>query len=96
MRLIVLALAMLLVFGSTGKSMSKSIEEVLKEHTEELMRIPGVVGTALGSCAGHPCIKVYVTEKSAVITEKVPPSIDGYPVGIEETGEFKAVGKKKK
>ena len=36
---------------------SKTIEEVLKEHTDELMSIPGVVGTAEGLCYGNPCIK---------------------------------------
>ncbi len=28
----------------------KTIEEVLKDHTEELMSLPGVVGTAQGLC----------------------------------------------
>jgi len=36
---------------------SKTIEKVLKEHTEELMSIPGVVGTAQGLCDDKPCIK---------------------------------------
>jgi hypothetical protein len=36
----------------------KKIETVLKEHTDSLMAVPGVVGTAIGECAGKPCIKV--------------------------------------
>jgi PBP1b-binding outer membrane lipoprotein LpoB len=35
----------------------KTIEAVLKEHTDTLMSLPGVVGTAQGECAGKPCIK---------------------------------------
>ncbi len=42
----------------------KKIETVLKEHTDSLMTLPGVVGTAIGECAGKPCIKVYVEKKT--------------------------------
>ena len=38
---------------------SKTIEEVLKEHTEELMSIPGVVGPADGLCDSNLFIKVF-------------------------------------
>lgn len=44
---------------------AKTIEEVLKEHTEELMSLPGVVGTAQGLYNNKPCLKVYVIEKNA-------------------------------
>ncbi len=43
---------------------SKTIEEVLQEHTDEWMSIPGVVGTAIGEFEGKPCIKIYLVEKS--------------------------------
>jgi len=95
-KIVVLPLALLILLGSSGEIMSETIEEVLKEHTEQLMCVPGVVGTAIGTCTGSPCIKVYVREKSILVTGKIPPSIDGYPVEIEETGEFKAIEKKKK
>jgi hypothetical protein len=42
----------------------KKIEEVLKEHTPQLMAPPGVVGTAQGLCDGQPCIKVFAVEKN--------------------------------
>ena len=39
---------------------SKSLEEVLQEHTGGLMAIPGVVRTAHGLCDGKPCIRVFM------------------------------------
>lgn len=69
----------------------KAIEEVLKEHTEELMSVPGVVGTASGICEGRPCIKVYVIRKTTGLEQEIPSILEGYPVLIEETGEIRAL-----
>lgn len=69
----------------------KTIEEVLKAHTKELMSFPEVVGTAQGICNGKPCIKVYVTQKNPDLETKIPDFIEGYQVIIEETGEFRAL-----
>ncbi|MGH8003363.1 MAG: hypothetical protein ACRECJ_01385 [Limisphaerales bacterium] len=70
---------------------AKSIQQVQEEHTDHLMSLPGVVGTAIGESQGKPCIKVYVTQNTAEIEKGVPDSLEGYPVVIEETGEFKAL-----
>lgn len=76
--------------GETTMAM-KTIEEVLKEHTDQLMSMPGVVGTAQGLCDDKPCIKVFVIKKTHELDEKIPDILDGYPVKIEETGEIKAL-----
>lgn len=68
---------------------AKTIEEVLKDHTKELMSVPGVVGTALGLCDDTPCIKVYVVKKTSELDQKIPDILEGYPVMIEETGEIR-------
>ena len=70
---------------------SKSIEEVLKEHTEELMSIPGVVGTGEGLCNGKPCIKVFVLKFAPELEQKILNILVGYHVEVEETGEFEAL-----
>ncbi len=70
---------------------SKTIEDVLKEHTEELMSIPGVVGTGEGLCDGNPCVKVFVIEFTPKLEQKILNILEGYPVEVEETGEFKAL-----
>jgi hypothetical protein len=75
---------------------AKTIEEVLKEHTEDLMSIPGVVGTAQGLCDDRDCIKVFVIEKTPELDQKIPNTLEGYPVMIEETGEFRALPRNQK
>lgn len=69
----------------------KAIEAVLKEHTDRLMSLRGVVGTAIGACDGKPCIKVLVVKKSPELVNKVPPALEGFQVVIEETGEIRAL-----
>ncbi len=82
-------------FSGEEKEMSvKTIKEVLKEHTEELMSLPGVVGTAQGLCDDKPCIKVFVIEKTPELAQKIPDILEGYQVIIEETGEIRALPKK--
>ena len=73
---------------------SKSIGEVLKEHAKTLMSIPGVVGAGEGRCEGKPCIKVFVIEKTPELDQKIPDTLEGYPVILEETGEIKALPRK--
>lgn len=67
----------------------KTIQEVQKEHTDELMAMPGVAGTAIGMCDERPCIKVYVVKKTPELDRKIPDTLEGYPVMTEETGEFR-------
>jgi hypothetical protein len=74
---------------------SKPIAEVLKEHTKSLMTVPGVVGTGQGLCEGKPCIKVFVIKKTPELEQKIPETLEGYPVVIEETGEIKALPRTK-
>lgn len=72
----------------------KTIETVLKEHTDNLMAIPGVVGTAQGLCSGKPCVKVYVVKKTSELVKQIPAILDGYAVEIQVTGEIKALDRK--
>ena len=69
----------------------KSIVAVLKEHTEGLMALPGVVGTAQGLCDGKPCIKVMVVKKTPELLKQIPASIEGYKVEVLETGVIRAL-----
>ena len=68
---------------------AKPIEDVLKEHTQELMSIQGVAGIGQGLHNEKSCIKVFVTKISPDLKNKIPGILDGYPVIIEETGPFK-------
>ena len=72
---------------------AKTIEEVLKEYTKELMSLTGVVGTAQGLCGDKPCIKVFVIEKTLELEEKILAVLEGYPVMVEAIGEVRALPK---
>ena len=75
-----------------GKAMAEvSITQALEQATPELMKIEGVVGTAQGLCEGSPCIKIYVAKKTPELLARIPATIAGHPVVIEETGAFKAL-----
>ena len=65
---------------------ARSIDEVLAAHTESLMALPGVVGTAVGLCDGQRCIKVLLADSSPATKRRIPSRLEGYPVVIEVTG----------
>lgn len=71
----------------------KPIKQVLKNHTPELMALPGVIGTAESSSDGKSCLMVMVLARTPEIERRIPKQLDGYPVRIEVTGEIRARGK---
>jgi hypothetical protein len=80
--------------SSMDKGQQKSgrtIQQVQEAHTREWMAIPGVEGTAIGLFEGKPCIKILSSVKPQKLRGKIPSSVEGYPVIIEETGTFKAL-----
>ena len=72
------------------KAVTLSIEEAIKEHSEELMSIPGVVGVGQGLCDNNPCIKVYIIKRTPELDKKIPALLEGYEVSIDITGEIRA------
>ena len=68
---------------------SRSIEEVLATHTDSLMSLPGVVGTAIALCDGVPCIRVLVSDSSAASRRKIPNRLDGYLVRVDVSGPLR-------
>lgn len=70
---------------------AKTIEQVLKEKTDEWMAIPGVEGTAIGRFEGGPCIKVFSSTNPQELRSKIPSTVENYPVIIEETTTFRAL-----
>ena len=67
-----------------------TVESVLRRNRDRLISIKGVVGTAVGDCHAQPCIKIYVLRKNQKLLRDIPTELDGYPVCIEATGEFRA------
>ena len=70
----------------TTRMTAPSISDVLSRHTPELMKIPGVVGTAEGEEDGRACIVVYVKEETDSLVMAVPSSLEGFPVKLQSSG----------
>ena len=67
---------------------ARSIDDVLAAHTDSLMAVPGVVGTAIGLCDSERCIKVLVAD-SASAARRIPTRLEGYRVVVEVTGTIR-------
>lgn len=96
---ILIMLMLLCLSGCTNKNESENdvpardINLVMKDHTEELMKIEGVVGVAIGELEDHtPCILVLIVEESEILREKLPTELEGHPVSLLVSGEFKPMG----
>ena len=71
-----------------GTASCRDIDAVLRAHDEELMAVPGVVGVYIGLSADGktPCLRVMAAEHTPELERRIPKSIEGCPVVIEETG----------
>jgi hypothetical protein len=75
--------------GRRGDAFTR-VQDVRERHTDQLLAIRGVVGTALGeTLEGAPTVRVF-TERPDV--PDVPEDLEGVPVTVEVTGEFFALG----
>lgn len=66
----------------------RPIDDVLRDHDDEILAIPGVTMIFIGvNRHGEPCIKVGVEVANADVEERIPRELEGWPVVVEETGE---------
>ena len=76
--------------GGSGAIVAvRSIDEVLAAHSDSLLALPGVVGTAIGVSDGERCIKVMVADSSAATKSRIPSRLEGYRVVVEVTGTIR-------
>lgn len=66
----------------------RDINAVLRDHDDSLMAIEGVVGVAVGLLEDGKttCLKVLVVRETPALVRRIPSSLEGYPVVVEETG----------
>ena len=66
----------------------KDINKVLRDHDRELMAVSGVVGVYVGLLPDgkSSCLKVMVVKETKAFKKKIPRSIEGHPVLIEQSG----------
>lgn len=70
------------------------VEQVIKNHSAEILAIPGVQGLYQGELEnGDTCITVMVDKKTDENEKEIPKKLDGYPVVIEETGKIHPINK---
>ena len=75
-----------------GRVPGKTIEQVLNEKTDEWMAVPGVAGVAIGEFKGKPCIMIFTSARPQQLRAKLPSTVEGYPVIVEQTGPIRALG----
>jgi hypothetical protein len=70
------------------KMARRDINAVLRDHDDALMAIEGVVGVAVGLLEDGKtiCLKVLVVRETPELVRRIPSSLEGYPVVVEETG----------
>jgi hypothetical protein len=62
----------------------KTLSETVANSRPGLLTIAGVVKVEQGVRGTDSCIKVFVTNKTAVLTAQIPLMIDSWPVDIVE------------
>ena len=62
------------------------MERARRQVTRKVMRMKGVVGTAIGLRGGKPCIKVYLEKEDEGLRRRLPRSAAGVDVDVEVTG----------
>ena len=73
------------------RAMPSTIEAVKAKHTKELMALPGVVSVGIGrDAAGKPAIMVGLKGPHPETRARIPHSLDGYPVVVQEIGAIRA------
>ena len=76
--------------GKDNRVSEKTIEQILEERTDQWMAIPGVEGTAIGLLEGRPCITILSSADPQRLRAKIPETLEGFNVVIQQTGTFRA------
>ncbi len=66
------------------------IGKVIDKNSSTIMAIPGVTGVGAGSRNGKPAIVVLVKQLTRDLSNRLPESLEGYEVVIEQSGEITA------
>mgnify|MGYP006277413755 FL=1 len=68
-----------------------TIKEAKQKHESQLMQLPGVVGVGLGKQEDRDVIVILVSELSRKLERRLPTSIEGFEVRIQESGPIRAL-----
>ncbi|MFO7610566.1 MAG: hypothetical protein R6X35_15495 [Candidatus Krumholzibacteriia bacterium] len=66
------------------------IMSVVDTHAPRLIAIEGVAAIAVGALdSGEPCVRIYVVALTDALRAQLPPTLEGWPVVLEESGEIR-------
>ena len=73
-----------------SKAVEASAKLVRDRHEDQLMNVPGAVGSAIGAGdqPGQPAIVVYVNKLTPAVKAAAPTDVEGTPVKLIETGDI--------
>lgn len=71
----------------------RPIEDVLRDNTDRLMNIEGVVSVGQALCKETPCIRVGVRALTDSLRRQIPDSLEGHPVDVHELGTVRPLGR---
>jgi hypothetical protein len=63
-----------------------NIANILRRHSARLLALPGVIGTAEGTCEGRPCVLVLMGPGTSAARTAIPTELEGIPLRVVETG----------
>ena len=78
--------------GGEGGEGRAPIRALKARHEARLLGVDGVEGVGIGEERGRPVITVYVAGRTEAIRREIPPELEGYPVRVVVSGEFRALG----
>lgn len=66
-------------------------QQVRQRHQDELLRVPGVVGTGIAETMDQTggrtlCIRIYVERITDKLQARLPKTLDGIPTTVVEVG----------
>jgi hypothetical protein len=67
-----------------------TIEQAFELHHDQLMAMPGVSGVGIGGAGGKPAIVVMVRHLTSALKARIPRTLEGHPVVVEESGDIVA------
>lgn len=70
--------------------MCRTVQDVKRDHADELMRLPGVVSVGIGLDAGTPAIVVGLAREDPELEKRLPHLLEGYRVVVRTVGTIEA------
>ena len=67
------------------------LESIQARHQDRVLSLPEVQGIGMGKEAGRWIFKVFVRKSSPEGLRAIPTSIEGIPVRVVESGEFRTL-----